>query len=99
MGHSAARSTNVILTSSSVRTGGTTAPAGDLNNLTDFTLDAAYSSICGYTERDLDTGASSAAAREDPAPRWCVRPIEAGGLRLSATSTTASASPGRSPRE
>ena len=71
----------------------------DLNNLTDFTLDAAYSSICGYTERDLDTGASSAAAREDPAPRWCVRPIEAGGLRLSATSTTASASPGRSPHE
>ena len=28
LGHSAARSTNVILTSSSVRTGGTTAPAG-----------------------------------------------------------------------
>ena len=24
----------------------------DLNNLTDITLDAAYSSICGYTERD-----------------------------------------------
>ena len=27
----------------------------DLNNLTDITLDAAYSSICGYTEGDLDT--------------------------------------------
>ena len=26
-----------------------------LNNLTDITLDPAYSSICGYTERDLDT--------------------------------------------
>ena len=26
-----------------------------LNNLTDLTLDPAYSSICGYTERDLDT--------------------------------------------
>ncbi len=26
-----------------------------LNNLTDVTLDPAYSSICGYTERDLDT--------------------------------------------
>ena len=58
----------------------------DLNNLTDITLDAAYSSICGYTERDLDTGASSAAARGDPAPSWCVRPIEAGAPRPSATS-------------
>ena len=27
----------------------------DLNNLTDITLDADYSTICGYTERDLDT--------------------------------------------
>ena len=27
----------------------------DLNNLTDLTLDPAYSSICGYTEADLDT--------------------------------------------
>ncbi|MDE0228283.1 MAG: AAA family ATPase, partial [Spirochaetaceae bacterium] len=26
-----------------------------LNNLTDLTLDAAYSSVCGYTEQDLDT--------------------------------------------
>ena len=26
-----------------------------LNNLTDITLDSAYSSICGYTEGDLDT--------------------------------------------
>ena len=26
-----------------------------LNNLTDITLDRRYSSICGYTERDLDT--------------------------------------------
>ena len=26
----------------------------DLNNLTDITLDSAYSSICGYTEDDLD---------------------------------------------
>ena len=26
-----------------------------LNNLTDITLDPVYSSICGYTERDLDT--------------------------------------------
>ena len=26
-----------------------------LNNLTDITLDPAYSSICGYTEQDLDT--------------------------------------------
>ena len=26
-----------------------------LNNLTDITLDPRYSSICGYTERDLDT--------------------------------------------
>ena len=26
-----------------------------LNNLTDITLDLRYSSICGYTERDLDT--------------------------------------------
>ena len=26
-----------------------------LNNLTDVTLDPAYSSVCGYTERDLDT--------------------------------------------
>ena len=26
-----------------------------LNNLTDITLDPAYSSICGYTEHDLDT--------------------------------------------
>ena len=26
-----------------------------LNSLTDITLDPAYSSICGYTERDLDT--------------------------------------------
>ena len=26
-----------------------------LNNLTDLTLDRRYSSICGYTERDLDT--------------------------------------------
>ena len=26
-----------------------------LNNLTDLTLEPAYSSICGYTERDLDT--------------------------------------------
>lgn len=26
-----------------------------LNNLTDLTLDAAYSSICGYTETDVDT--------------------------------------------
>ena len=26
-----------------------------LNNLTDITLDSRYSSICGYTERDLDT--------------------------------------------
>ena len=26
----------------------------DLNNLTDITLDPVYSSICGYTERDLD---------------------------------------------
>ena len=26
-----------------------------LNNLTDITLDPAYSSICGYTEDDLDT--------------------------------------------
>ena len=26
-----------------------------LNNLTDITLDPAYSSICGYTEEDLDT--------------------------------------------
>ena len=27
----------------------------DLNNLTDVTLDPVYSSICGYTEEDLDT--------------------------------------------
>ena len=27
----------------------------DLNNLIDITLEPAYSSICGYTERDLDT--------------------------------------------
>ena len=27
----------------------------DLNNLTDITLDPAYSSICGYTESDLET--------------------------------------------
>ena len=27
----------------------------DLNNLTDITLDPAYSAICGYTEADLDT--------------------------------------------
>ena len=27
----------------------------DLNNLTDITLDPAYSSICGYTEGDLET--------------------------------------------
>ena len=27
----------------------------DLNNLTDITLDPVYSSICGYTEADLDT--------------------------------------------
>ena len=27
----------------------------DLNNLTDITLDPVYSSICGYTEGDLDT--------------------------------------------
>ena len=27
----------------------------DLNNLTDITLDPVYSSICGYTESDLDT--------------------------------------------
>ena len=27
----------------------------DLNNLTDLTLDPAYSAICGYTEADLDT--------------------------------------------
>ena len=27
----------------------------DLNNLTDITLDPVYSSICGYTEDDLDT--------------------------------------------
>ena len=27
----------------------------DLNNLTDITLDPVYSSICGYTEQDLDT--------------------------------------------
>ena len=27
----------------------------DLNNLTDITLDPAYSSVCGYTEGDLDT--------------------------------------------
>ena len=26
----------------------------DLNNLTDITLEPAYSSVCGYTERDLD---------------------------------------------
>ena len=26
-----------------------------LNNLTDLTLDPVYSSVCGYTERDLDT--------------------------------------------
>ncbi len=26
-----------------------------MNNLTDLTLDRRYSSICGYTERDLDT--------------------------------------------
>ncbi|MDE0229109.1 MAG: AAA family ATPase, partial [Spirochaetaceae bacterium] len=26
-----------------------------LNNLTDITLDPAYSSVCGYTEQDLDT--------------------------------------------
>ena len=26
-----------------------------LNNLTDITLDPAYSSVCGYTEEDLDT--------------------------------------------
>ena len=26
-----------------------------LNNLTDITLDPVFSSICGYTERDLDT--------------------------------------------
>ena len=27
----------------------------DLNNLTDLTLDAAFSAICGYTDADLDT--------------------------------------------
>ena len=27
---------------------------GQLNNLTDITLDPVYSSICGYTEGDLD---------------------------------------------
>ena len=27
----------------------------DLNNLIDITLDPAYSSICGYTEGDLET--------------------------------------------
>ncbi len=27
----------------------------DLNNLTDLTLDAAFSAICGYTDSDLDT--------------------------------------------
>ena len=27
----------------------------DLNNLTDLTLDAAFSAICGYTDGDLDT--------------------------------------------
>ena len=32
----------------------TASPFSGLNNLTDLTLDPVYSSICGYTERDLD---------------------------------------------
>ena len=37
-----------------------------LNNLTDITLDPAYSSICGYTEDDLDTVFAPRARRAGP---------------------------------
>ena len=53
-----------------------------LNNLTDLTLDRRYSSICGYTEKDLDTvftpelaGLDRERVRCCPSPRW--RPCSA----------------------
>ena len=43
-----------------------------LNNLTDITLDPRYSSICGYTERDLDTvfGPEMAGLDRDQVREW-----------------------------
>ena len=43
-----------------------------LNNLTDITLDLRYSSICGYTERDLDTvfGPELAGLDRDQVREW-----------------------------
>ncbi len=43
-----------------------------LNNLTDITLDRRYSSICGYTERDLDTvfGPELAGLDRDQVREW-----------------------------
>ena len=43
-----------------------------LNNLTDITLDPRYSSICGYTERDLDTvfGEELAGLDRDQVRKW-----------------------------
>lgn len=43
-----------------------------LNNLSDITVDAAYSALCGYTERDLDTVFSPELVRldRDAIRRW-----------------------------
>ena len=43
-----------------------------LNNLTDITLDRRYSSICGYTERDLETvfGLELAGLDRDQVREW-----------------------------
>ena len=41
-----------------------------LNNLTDITLDPAYSSICGYTEHDLDTVFAPELAGLDRVREW-----------------------------
>jgi len=43
-----------------------------LNNLTDITLDPVYSSVCGYTERDLDTvfGAEMAGMNRERVREW-----------------------------
>jgi len=43
-----------------------------LNNLTDITLDRRYSSICGYTERDLETvfGKELAGVDRDQVREW-----------------------------
>ena len=53
----------------------------DLNNLTDLTLDPAYSAICGYTEADLDTVFAAELPGAGPAahPRLVQRLWLAGG--------------------